>query len=102
MHKLIFHLPVDLHGIFIENRNMNKPLIILAVVVGIIFLGIAGIYFVTPANHLPHFFPGFDSTLTKTHYKHGIGALVIAIAAFIFAWFQSGKKKTSSDTQQKQ
>jgi hypothetical protein len=34
--------------------------------------------------------PGFDPTMTKTHLKHGIGALLLGLAAFVFAWFQSG------------
>ncbi|MDE2025091.1 MAG: hypothetical protein KGJ07_01205 [Patescibacteria group bacterium] len=74
---------------------MSKPLVILFIIIGVVFLVIAGFYFVTPANHLPSFMPGFDASLSKTHYKHGIGALVIAAAAFIFAWFQSGKKSSA-------
>lgn len=73
---------------------MNKGLVVVSVLVGIVFLVIAGVYFMTPANHLPSFFPGFDSTVTKAHYKHGIGALGLAVATFIFAWFQSGKKSS--------
>jgi hypothetical protein len=34
--------------------------------------------------------PGFDASMTKTHFKHGIGAVVLGLAAFAFAWFQSG------------
>lgn len=66
----------------------------IAIVVGILFLIIAGVYFVTPAHSLPTFFPGFDATITKAHYKHGIGALGLALACFAFAWFNTGKKSS--------
>lgn len=71
-----------------------KPLVILAGIVGIIFLILAAVYFSTPANSLPSFLPGFDASLTKIHYKHGIGLLLLALASFAFAWFKSGKKSS--------
>lgn len=77
---------------------MNKPLVIIAVVVGIIFLVLAGIYFAEPAKSLPAFFPGHDPKLTTHHYKHGIGAFILGLGCFAFAWFQSGKKKNKETT----
>ncbi len=75
---------------------MNKKLLVWgSVFLGIIFIIIAFMYFITPVNHLPHFFPGFDAHLTKTHYKHGLGAFILGLGLFILAWFQSGKKKSS-------
>jgi len=74
---------------------MNKPLVIIAAILGIVFLGLAYIYFTTPASSLPSFFPGHETTITThVHYKHGIGTLLLGVACFIFAWFQSGKKKS--------
>lgn len=73
---------------------MNKSLISIAVLLGIIFLIAAFVYFTTPANTLPNFFPGHDAHILTHHYKHGIGALLLSVACFIFAWFQSGKKKS--------
>ena len=75
---------------------MNKPLVILAVVFGILFLVAAVIYFMTPARYLPSYFPGYDRALMSHHYKHGIGSFLLGIACFVYAWFQSGKKKTES------
>lgn len=72
---------------------MNKIYVGISILLGIIFLILAYIYFTTPANHLAQFLPGFDKTMTKVHTKHAIGASLLAIAAFVLAWFQSGKKK---------
>ncbi len=62
---------------------------ILAVILGIILLIAAVVYFITPANALPGFMPGYDATLTKTHFKHGIGALFLSLALFAYVWFKS-------------
>jgi hypothetical protein len=69
----------------------------LAVAIGILLLVVAGIYLTTPAHALPSFFPGYDSTLTKVHRTHGIGALGLALVCFAFAWFQTGKKSTKKE-----
>lgn len=78
---------------------MNKPLVIIVVILGIVFLAISIVYFSTPAKALPSFFPGYDAHLSTHHYKHGIGSLLLGIACFVFAWFQSGKKKSVKEEQ---
>ncbi len=78
---------------------MTKPLVWIAVVVGVLFLIIAVVYFMQPANSLPSFFPGYDSALSKHHFKHGIGALLLGLAAFALAWFNSGKKSSGQNQQ---
>jgi cell division protein FtsX len=72
---------------------MKRTLALLAAVLGIVFLGLAWLYWSTPANLLPSFMPGFDASAATVHFKHGLGALIVALALFIFAWFESGKKK---------
>lgn len=72
----------------------KKTLILITTAVGILFFVIAFIYFTRSAERLPAFFPGYQAGLTKLHYKHGIGAIILAMGAFVFAWFQSGKKST--------
>jgi hypothetical protein len=70
-----------------KNRNLILP----AVVLGVVLLVVAVIYFADSASSLPSFFPGHESTTTSHHHvKHGIAALVVALGAFVFAWFQSG------------
>jgi divalent metal cation (Fe/Co/Zn/Cd) transporter len=68
----------------------RRALILPAVIVGIVLLVVAVLYFVEPAKSLPSFFPGHDSGSTHHHTKHGIVALVVALGAFAFAWFQTG------------
>ncbi len=71
---------------------MNKPIVLLSVVVGVVLVIVAVIYFIQPANALPSFLPGYDVTEIKHHYKHGVASLLLGLAAFALAWFQSGKK----------
>jgi Na+/H+ antiporter NhaD/arsenite permease-like protein len=77
------------------NPNLRK-LVIPAVILGIVLIVVAVIYFVQPEHSLPSFFPGHASTTSAEanhhHTKHGIAALVVALALFAFAWFQTGPK----------
>ncbi len=78
----------------------NRALIPLAILAGVVLLVIAGIYFAEPAKSLPSFFPGHvgtgSSEATHHHVKHGIAAVVVALGAFVLAWFQTGPKRTTS------
>jgi hypothetical protein len=69
--------------------SKHPKLILPAVVLGILFLVVAVIYFVEPAGSLPSFFPGHEAGSSHHHAKHGIAAVVVALACFVFAWFQS-------------
>lgn len=76
-----------------------RRLALLAVVVGVILVLVAIVYFVEPAHSLPSFFPGHVSASSSEaghhHSKHGIAALIVALACFAFAWFQSAPKTAS-------
>jgi NADH:ubiquinone oxidoreductase subunit 5 (subunit L)/multisubunit Na+/H+ antiporter MnhA subunit len=78
--------------------NLRK-LVVPAVVLGILLLVVAVIYFVEPAHSLPSFFPGHVSTTDAEanhhHTKHGIAAVIVALACFVFAWFQTGPQSGS-------
>jgi phosphotransferase system glucose/maltose/N-acetylglucosamine-specific IIC component len=76
---------------------MNKPFVILAVILGVVFLLMAVIYVIEPAKSLPVFFPGHDPALTKHHYTHALGMFILACCAFIFVWFQSGKNSVHEE-----
>jgi len=78
---------------------MNKGLVIVLVIVGVVLVIVAGMYFVEPAKSLPSFIPGYDHSLSAHHYKHGIGTLILGIGAFILAWFKSGKKSPQEKKQ---
>jgi hypothetical protein len=74
----------------------RPKLIVPVVLVGLLFLAIAVVYFVEPAGSLPSFFPGHEAGSSHHHTKHGIAALVVALGCFVFAWFQSGPSETAS------
>jgi Na+/H+ antiporter NhaD/arsenite permease-like protein len=81
--------------------NLRK-LIVPALVLGVVLIVVAVIYFVTPEHSLPSFFPGHSSASSAEanhhHTKHGIAALVVALACFVFAWFQTGPKAGSASS----
>jgi hypothetical protein len=64
------------------------------VIVGVLLIVVAVVYFAEPADRLPSFFPGHAAHETRTHVKHGIAALAVGIIAFIGAWFTTGRKRT--------
>lgn len=68
----------------------NRSLVIPAVLAGIVLLIIAVVYFADSAANLPSFMPGHEAGSAHHHIKHGIAALIVALGAFVFAWFQSG------------
>jgi uncharacterized membrane protein HdeD (DUF308 family) len=77
----------------------NRSLIWPAVVLGVILIVVAIVYFVDPAKSLPSFFPGHQAGSTHHHVKHGIAALVVGLGCFVFAWFQTGGDRERPPTQ---
>jgi uncharacterized membrane protein HdeD (DUF308 family) len=77
------------------NGDLHK-LMIPAALLGVLLIVVAVIYFAEPAHSLPSFFPGHVSASSSEanhhHTKHGIAAIVVALACFAFAWFQTGPK----------
>jgi hypothetical protein len=74
----------------------QRALAALGVIVGILLVVVAIVYWAEPAKSLPSFFPGHAASSTTHHIKHGIAALAVGLAAFAFAWFQSGSKQSVS------
>ena len=72
----------------------NRALIIPAVLLGLVLLAVAVVYFVDTAHALPSFFPGHVSASSGEaahhHTKHGIAAVVVGVGCLLFAWFQTG------------
>ena len=75
-------------------RN-DRLLVALAVVVGVALIAIAIVYFAEPARSLPGFFPGHQAGSSHHHLKHGIAALLVGLACFVFAWFRTGPKRSA-------
>ena len=63
---------------------------------GVLLLVVAVLYWVDTANSLPSFFPGHQAGSTHHHVKHGVAALVVALGCFVFAWFQTGPKRRAT------
>ena len=78
-----------------------RKLALPAVILGIVLLVVAVVYFVTPEHSLPSFFPGHASASSAEashhHTKHGIAAIIVALACFAFAWFATGPGTGSSE-----
>ena len=75
------------------DRNAPTWVTALLALAGIALLVVAIVYFIEPAKSLPSFFPGHDAGVTRHHDKHGIAALLVAVAAFAVAWISSGTRR---------
>jgi hypothetical protein len=74
----------------------SRIIVLLAILVGIALFVVAGVYFADKAESLPAFFPGHQAGSKTVHVKHGIAAIVVGLALFVFAWFASGPRKDSA------
>jgi hypothetical protein len=74
-------------------RNAPVWVTALLVLAGIALVAIAVVYFAEPAKSLPSFFPGHSGGVTRHHTKHGVAALLVALAALAVAWISSGTRK---------
>jgi hypothetical protein len=61
-----------------------KPI---AIILGLIFVAVAIVYFVVPAGSLPSFFPGFEAGSTHVHMKHGLASLAVGVVLFVVGWY---------------
>jgi hypothetical protein len=76
-------------------RPSARLLVLLAVIAGLALLAVAATYWIEPAKSLPGFFPGHEGGSNHHHVKHGIAAFVLGLAVLAFAWFQSGRGRTT-------
>ena len=74
-----------------QNRRL---LAIVAVVVGLVLIAIAIVYWAEPASSLPSFFPGHQAGSSHHHTKHGIASFLVGLACLVFAWFNTGGNRT--------
>ena len=58
----------------------------IAYLLGIVFIIIAVVYFVMPADQLPSFMPGHQAGVIRVHMKHGLLAGAIGVVLFIIGW----------------
>src|SRR5205823_4987701 len=74
--------------------DRRRLLATLAIVLGIILMIVAVVYWAEPAKSLPGFFPGHQAGSGHHHVKHGIAAFLVGLACFAFAWFNTGTART--------
>jgi amino acid permease len=77
-------------------RFQMKPLTWLLLAVAVVFVILAVVYFVTPANQLPSVLPGHAAHVTRHHTKHGIAMLGLAVLACIGAWFTTAPARSAA------
>jgi hypothetical protein len=66
---------------------MTRPLPLIVGILGVVFLVIAAVYWLTPAESLPAFLPGFEAGDVRPHVKHALGSFIIALILFALSWF---------------
>ena len=76
--------------------SFRHPVVIgIAVAAGVALIVLAIIYWAEPAGSLPAWIPGHEDGSGHHHVKHGIAALLVGLALLIFAWFQTGPRKSA-------
>ncbi len=65
----------------------SRALAYAAVLVGLLLIVVAIVYWAEPARSLPSFFPGHESGSSHHHFKHGIAAFLVGLAVLAYAWF---------------
>jgi hypothetical protein len=58
-----------------------------AYILGILFIIVAVVYFVLPADSLPSFLPGYAAGSAHVHLKHGVIAAVVGVVLLAIGWF---------------
>lgn len=80
-------------------RVSNKRLLVTAaIILGLVLIAIAIVYWAEPAKSLPSFFPGHESGSSHHHAKHGIASFLVGLACLVFAWFNTGEQKRRTQT----
>ncbi len=74
----------------------DRLLALAALLVGVVLIVIAIVYFAEPARSLPGFFPGHQAGSGHHHTKHGIASFLVGLAALVFAWFKTGPKRPAA------
>jgi hypothetical protein len=77
-----------------DDRNAPAWVTWVLVMVGVVLLVGALVYFAEPAKSLPSFFPAHNAGSNRHHSKYGIALVALAIIAFIGAWFSARPRNT--------
>jgi hypothetical protein len=72
---------------------MRKTLAWCALIIGILCVILAVVYWTVPADSLPAYLPGYEAGVASTHFKHGLVAVILGLAFLVYAWFTSVPKR---------
>lgn len=59
----------------------------IVIVIGVVLIVVAAVYFLVPADALPSFFPGHETGLMRIRTKHGMLAGAIGIVLLALTWW---------------
>ena len=62
------------------------------IILGLVCLALAVLYWMVPADQLPSFIPGFDASLARKRNTHGIAAAVAGVVLLAIGWF-AGRRR---------
>jgi uncharacterized membrane-anchored protein YitT (DUF2179 family) len=60
---------------------------VLCIILGLVLIAVAVVYFTMPADQLPSFFPGHEAGVARMHTKHGVVAGAIGVVLLAAGWF---------------
>jgi hypothetical protein len=63
----------------------------IAIVVGIVLIVVAAVFFLVPADSLPSFFPGHEAGLARIRMKHGLLSGGLGIVLLVGGWWMGRK-----------
>ena len=81
-----------------NSRLHFRPLTAICVLIAVVFIAVAIVYFSRTADALPSFFPGHQAGVTRHHTKHGLAFLGLALLALIGAWFTTAPARIDTST----
>jgi uncharacterized membrane-anchored protein YitT (DUF2179 family) len=59
----------------------------IVIVIGVILIVVAAVYFLVSADALPSFFPGHESGLMRIRTKHGMLAGFLGVVLLALGWW---------------
>lgn len=75
--------------------TLQKAIIAVLVVAGIVAIAAGAVYIAEPAKSLPHFFPWYSAHANKHATKHGIAVIVLGVVLIAVAWIVQVTAKRS-------
>jgi len=59
--------------------HLGNSMKLVLILLGVVLLVVAAVYFLVPADQLPSFFPGHETGLSRVRMKHGVASGVVGL-----------------------